>query len=113
MKNKIIVSLYFATRFKKLKRKFPSLNDELEELIKRLLENPTLGTSLGANLYKIRMGSKSKGGGKSGGFRIVTLSIEELRKGFEIILLTIYGKSEHENFTKDELLKILKKLQEE
>ncbi len=113
MKNKVIVSLYFATRFKKLKRKFPSLNEELKELIKILLENPTLGTNLGANLYKIRMGSKSKSAGKSGGFRIVTLSIEELSKGFEITLLTIYDKSDQENFTKEELLKILKRLQSE
>jgi hypothetical protein len=113
MKNKVIVSLYFAARYKKLKRKFPSLNKELEELTKMLLENPTLGISLGSNLYKIRMSSKSKGAGKSGGFRVVTISIEELSKGFEITLLTIYDKSEQENFTKDELLKILKRLQAE
>jgi hypothetical protein len=113
VKNKIIVSLYFAARFKKLKRKFPSLNNELEKLTELLLENPLLGTSLGANLYKIRIGSKSKSAGKSGGFRIITLSIEEISKGFEIILITIYDKSEQENFTKDELFKILKRLQAE
>ena len=113
MKNKIIVSLYFAARFKKLKRKFPSLHKELSDLTEKLLQNPTLGISLGLNLYKIRVGAKSKGGGKSGGFRIVTLAIEEVSRGYEITLLTIYDKSEQENFTKSELLKILKRLQAE
>jgi hypothetical protein len=113
MENKVIVSLYFAARFKKLLRKFPSLNIELSELTNMLLENPTLGTSLGANLFKIRLASKSKVGGKSGGFRVVTMSIEEISKNYEITLLTIYDKSEQENYTKDELLKILKKLQAE
>ncbi len=78
-----------------------------------LLENPTLGTSLGANLYKIRIGAKSKGGGKSGGFRVITLSVEEIDKIFDITLLTIYDKSEQENFTKNQLLVILKKLKAE
>lgn len=73
----------------------------------------TLGISLGANLYKIRLGSKSKGGGKSGGFRVITLSIEEINKSFEIALLTIYDKSEQENFTRKELIKIIKRLQSE
>jgi hypothetical protein len=113
MKNKVIVSLFFAARFRKLKRKFPLLNNELAELTEMLILNPKLGISLGANLYKIRLSSKSKGGGKSGGFRVVTLAIEEINNRFEITLITIYDKSEHQNFTKEELLKIVKRIHSE
>ena len=38
-----------------------------------LLSNPTLGTPLGDNLYKIRIPNSSIPTGKSGGFRVITL----------------------------------------
>lgn len=66
MKNRVIASPYFASRFKKFRKKFLSLDNEIEELESRLLINPQLGESLGANLFKIRLASKSKGTGKSG-----------------------------------------------
>lgn len=37
---------------------------------------PKQDQSLGAGLYKIRLGSASKGGGKSGGFRAITYYVE-------------------------------------
>jgi len=36
-----------------------------------LEENPQLGTLITENVYKVRLASKSKGKGKSGGFRII------------------------------------------
>ncbi len=39
---------------------------------KKRVDNPTSGTSLGHNLYKIRLAIASKGKGKSGGARVIT-----------------------------------------
>jgi len=72
MKNKVTPTPTFESRYKKFSKKFPSLKEELLELENELMKNPTLGTSLGANLYKIRLSCKDKGKRKSGGFRIIT-----------------------------------------
>lgn len=38
------------------------------------MENPETGVSLGGGKRKIRLGVKSKGGGKRGGLRVITLN---------------------------------------
>lgn len=50
MANKVIPTPLFESKFKRFVKKFSSLGDEIEDLEKELLENPELGTSLGANL---------------------------------------------------------------
>lgn len=62
----------FKKEAKKLQKKYPSLKSELEELGNTLAENPTTGTHLGNNVYKIRLAIKSKGKGKRGGARVMT-----------------------------------------
>lgn len=110
MKNSVIATPYFVTRFKRFRKKFPSLSQEISELESALIANPTLGTNLGANLYKIRLASKSKGSGKSGGFRIVTFLLKKSENGYEIFLLTIYDKSQESTISKDALLLLVKDL---
>ena len=72
MENEVIVTPYFEIRYKRLTKKFVSLEKEIEDLVAKLIETPIQGESLGAGLYKIRLAVESKGGGKSGGFRIIT-----------------------------------------
>lgn len=45
---------------KKLAKKYPSLKTELVELFGILTDNPTLGTPLGNDIYKIRLAIASK-----------------------------------------------------
>ncbi len=97
----------FDREFKRLAKKYRSLPDELVTLAQTITENPRLGTNLGAGLFKIRLGSESKGGGKSGGFRVITYYIEKHEEVEVVYLVTIYDKSEEENITKNELLKII------
>ena len=110
MKNSVTATPYFVARFKKFKKKFPSLSQELAGLETALIDNPNLGTNLGANIFKIRLASKSKGAGKSGGFRIITFLLKESEKGYEIFLLTIYEKSEESNISKDLLQLLVRKI---
>jgi hypothetical protein len=53
----------FRRNAKKLIKKYPSLKQELAELGNRLSSNPTAGTPLGNNCYKIRLAVASKGKG--------------------------------------------------
>ncbi|MBL7732056.1 MAG: addiction module toxin RelE [Chitinophagaceae bacterium] len=88
---KIIPTPHFKSQAKRLIKKFPSLKDELSGLVDLLSANPSSGTSIGNNIYKIRLSVKSKGKGKSGGMRIITFTIN---RNEEVYLLTIYDKSE-------------------
>ena len=110
MENKVIVAATFERKTKKFLKKFRTLASELEELEKQLLKDPKKGINLGDNLYKIRLASKSKGKGKSGGFRVITYLIEQTPAGCEINLITIYDKSEEANINKSTLLDLVKSL---
>ena len=110
MKNKVIATPYFASRFKKFSKKFISLEKEIKILENQLLENPESGENLGAGLYKIRLASESKGKGKSGGFRVITYLMRETENGIEIYLITIYDKSQESSITKKDLLTLVKKI---
>jgi hypothetical protein len=94
---------------KNLIKKFPSLKLEILALVNQLKINPTLGTPLGDNCYKIRLAIASKGKGKSGGARIIT-HLLLLQKA--VYLLTIYNKNEKENISDKELDELLKFINE-
>ena len=98
----------FKRRFKRLARKFRSLPDEVATLFDSLEANPTQGQSLGGGLYKIRLASASKGGGKSGGFRVITYYVEQTA-GEVLYLVTIYDKSEEASISKNDLLHLLQR----
>jgi hypothetical protein len=113
MSNTITYSAIFEKYFKRYSKKYRSLQADLQGLEQELIENPELGNSLGGNLYKIRLAVKSKNKGKSGGFRIITYLITEEIDKTEINLLIIYDKSDIPTITKQELLNLLPKLDEE
>lgn len=66
-------------------------------------ENPHQGADLGNGLRKVRMSITSKGKGKSGGARVITFTAIISEDDAEILLLTIYDKSEKETITDAEL----------
>jgi hypothetical protein len=91
--------------FKKLAKKYPSLKNDLQQLISVLQETPDTGTALGHGIYKIRMAISSKGKGKSAGARVITFLVTDDQ---EVYLTHIYDKSQLENLTKDQILVLLK-----
>ncbi len=118
MKVTIRITNGFKTEAKPLLKKYRSLSKDLEKLQNQLLLTPQLGTSLGKNLYKIRLKISSKGQGKSGGARVISF-IETEIIGYaekvsteEIIvnLLSIYDKSEVSNISDKELKELIKNL---
>ena len=107
MSYNVITIHTFDKQAKRLLKKFPSLKNELSELINSLKSNPQQGTYLGENSYKIRLSIASKGKGKSGGARVITqLYIQETT----VILLTIFDKAEQSNITDKEIQLLLKQI---
>jgi len=92
----------FDKQLKKLSKKYPSLKNDYDNLIKSLEKDPKQGKLLGNDCYKIRLAIKSKGKGKSSGARVIT----HLREN-SVYLLSIYDKSEKENITDAELRELL------
>jgi mRNA-degrading endonuclease RelE of RelBE toxin-antitoxin system len=96
----IVFTAQFYKDIKKLLKKYPSLKKEMMELQEMIINNPVLGTPLGQDCYKIRVAIKSKRKGKSGGARVIT-NVKIIAN--TVYLLSIYDKSEKEDFTDQEL----------
>ena len=99
----------FKKQAKRLIRKYPSLKKELSDLNIILISNPTIGTPLGNNVYKIRVAIESKGTGKSGGARVITYVVTDDE---EIYLLSIYDKAEFQSIDVNILKKIIKSIRD-
>ena len=110
MGNYVTPTDFFARKVKRLVKKFHTLQDSLYELENDLIKNPFLGKKLSNNLFKVRVADESKGKGKSGGFRVITYLINENDTSIEILLLTIYDKSEEQTIEKDEIKEIVKEV---
>jgi mRNA-degrading endonuclease RelE of RelBE toxin-antitoxin system len=94
----------FERQARHLVKKYPSLKEEIRLLIEKLEKNPTCGTPLGHQCYKVRLAIASKRKGKAGGARVITyfLSNESV-----VYLLSIYDNSEQITITDDELTELL------
>ncbi len=103
----VVVTANFKRRYKPLAKRHRSLQQDVLELIGSLEEDPTQGTPIGKDCYKIRLAIRSKGGGKSGGARAITYV--RLLKG-KVYLLTIYDKTDQASLTQKELLALLEGL---
>ncbi len=114
MKVTVRITKNFKSEAKPLLKKYPSLSDDLLQLEQKLLQNPTLGTDLGKNAYKIRLQIKSKGKGKSGGARVITLlehdiiaSVETKANNITVNLISIYDKGDTATISEHELKKLI------
>jgi hypothetical protein len=108
MNFEIITTPYFEREAKKLLKKYPSIKDDLAALGEELSKNPTLGTPLGNQIFKIRLSITSKGKGKSGGARVITLVKVVIKT---VYLISAYDKSEQENLTKEKIQELVNRLE--
>ncbi|QBN18855.1 type II toxin-antitoxin system RelE family toxin [Flavobacterium nackdongense] len=110
MSYNIIAVPTFKKELKRLAKKFPSLKNDFSEFLESLENNPSQGTSLGKNCYKIRLAITSKGKGKSGGARVITHIVISKET---VYLLSIYDKSDQESLSQKELDELLKYISED
>lgn len=95
----------FDRRARRLAKKYKSLKDDLRAFQQEIMENPLSGIDLGGGVRKIRMAIGSKGKGKSGGARVLTLTVL-VSEDADVTLLTIYDKDEIDNVS-DEYIRWL------
>ena len=96
----VIATDPFERKLKRLSKKYHSLAKDLAEIFDSLEQDPTLGTPIGKDCYKIRVAIASKNKGKSGGARIITY-VRVIKH--KVFLLDIYDKSEQADITHQEL----------
>jgi len=87
----------FLVEAKKLKKRYRSFEDDLEDFKDSLQKNPYQGAELCPGIRKIRMAIASKGRGKAGSARVITA------------LLTIYDKQDADTVD----LRVIRKMAQE
>ena len=95
----------FAKEAKRIAKKHPGIKIDIAKLIADLADNPTTGTELGHNFYKIRMSITGTNKGKSGGARVIIYVILDQTT---VLLAEIYLKSEHDTADISVLIQRLK-----
>ena len=90
----------FLKGLKSLAKKHSSVKQDVKELGELLKSDPTQGTPLGKDCYKIRMAISSKGKGKTGGARVIAC-VKVVRE--TVYLLSIFDKSEKSSLDDSEL----------
>jgi len=100
----------FLRQAKRLTKRYCSLPDDIDILQHELQANPNIGVSLGGGKRKIRLGVQSKGGGKRGGLRVITLNFVIETTDTCVNLLTIYDKKEIQNVSEEYIDQIIKNL---
>lgn len=88
MNYEVIAVPTFRKQLKKLFKKYHSLKSDIASIIDELEKNPTYGTQLGKNCYKIRIAITSKGKGKSGGARIITNFVISAQRFIYFLFMT-------------------------
>ncbi|WP_295651987.1 type II toxin-antitoxin system RelE/ParE family toxin [uncultured Mucilaginibacter sp.] len=94
----------FDKSLKQIAKKHKSVKNDILNLINELEEHPTMGTSLGNNLYKVRLALSGTSKGKSGGARVITY-VKISRE--TVVLAQIYLKSEFDTVDESGILKRL------
>ena len=88
----------FTTEFSKgakvLKKRYKSFMKDLEDFKDSIIKNPFQGSEILPGIRKVRMTIESKGKGKSGGARVITLTYYVSEAEGKVHFLIIYDKSD-------------------
>ena len=104
MSYSVITTDNFDREAKRLAKKYKSLKTDLMELFEELAINPQIGTHLGNNIYKIRLAIESKGKGKRGGARIISI-VQAIDTN--VFLFSIYNKGDKDTISDKEIQELL------
>ncbi len=105
MNYKVVITSEFAKEAKRIAKKHLGIKSDIAKLIADLVIDPTMGTELGHNFYKIRLSISGTNKGKSGGARVITYVILNEKT---ILLTEIYLKSEYDTADTTTLIQRLK-----
>lgn len=90
----VSVSDNFAKEAKRLAKKYPSFKQDYKEFLESIKNNPLQGDEITKNIRKIRMATKAKGKGKSGGARVITFNVLTDVENSHVVFLLLYDKED-------------------
>ncbi|KIM07087.1 MAG: hypothetical protein KU38_11215 [Sulfurovum sp. FS08-3] len=92
----------FKKELKALFKRYKGIKQDYKKVLELLSSsNPKdIAIHLGNNCYKIRIKNSDNNKGKSAGYRVIYLIIEDEQ---EIVLLSIYSKSDTENISEESI----------
>ncbi len=102
MNYNVFVTKSFTSELKKLSKRYKKIKNDYETLLENISsQNPKeIAVDLGNDCYKYRLKNSDNHKGKSAGYRVVYYLVQE---DTNIILLTIYSKSDYENISEQAL----------
>ena len=92
---------------KALSKKYRSFANDIKDLCDEIVKNPNIGDDLGNGIRKLRMAIKSKGKGKRGGARVISLTAIVDEQQSKFTFLYVYDKSEMVNLSNEKIKEIL------
>lgn len=97
----------FLKSAKVLSKRYRSFAEDLKVLCREIVKNPLYGDDLGGGIRKLSMAIKSKGRGKSGGARVITLTVTVDEINSKVTFLYVYDKSDMANISDDKIKQVL------
>ena len=95
----------FDRAFKRLKKRYRSLPEDVKKLLASLIENPKQGAELYNGMRKVRLSFASKGRGKRGGGLVITqFAITE----DSLTFIYIYDKADMQSVSDEFLDQVVK-----
>ncbi len=108
---KVEASPTFKRNIKTLGKKYRSIRQDVEPIIKQLQKGELPGdkiTGIGDSVFKLRVKNSDVTKGKSGGYRLIYYC----QTATGIVLLTIYTKSEQVNIATEDIKRIISPYEE-
>jgi len=111
-----MIEIRFTPEFKRalrtLAKKYRRIRDDVQPVIDTLQAGELPGDQIpgvGYTIFKVRVPNRDRAKGKSGGYRIIYY----LKTGTEIILVTIYSKTEQADISAAQIRRIVGAFQAE
>lgn len=108
----VVATPHFAQMIKRLRKKYPHIQDDLTPIINALQSGETPGDQLqgvGAPIFKVRAPNRDSQSGKSGGYRVIYY----LKTKMFVFLIDVYTKTERQDINAAEIKSLLDELRTE
>jgi mRNA-degrading endonuclease RelE of RelBE toxin-antitoxin system len=106
------VTAKFNRNLRLLAKKYPNIRGDIQPIIQRLQFGELPGdqiSGVGYTIFKVRVKNSDIQKGKSGGYRVIYY----LKTAKNIILITIYSKSDTEDIAAEEIQQILAEFEQQ
>lgn len=112
MSYEVVPAASFKRCLKRLKKRFPNVNQDVIDIVRDLVDTPTLGVVIpgGGGTRKVRVRNRNAGKGKQGGYRLIYYVADQPVP--RLYLLLLYAKADQVDVTQQELKQLLDELSE-